>query len=108
MSTAKHTPGPWALGAREVVGEWGGTTFFRIVLPDGDVWECQASSMGGEDYERRRANTLLMVAAWDMYHALLAVATDEGLSDVIAGIGEGDPPFMRQVSSAIAKAEGRP
>ena len=64
------TPGPWAVGTREIVGDWGGINYFRVVLPDGDVWECQASAMCGDEYQRRRANAHLMKAAPEMYEAL--------------------------------------
>ena len=34
--------------------------------------------------------------------ALEAVRDDEGLADVIAGVGEGIPPFMHKVLDALA------
>ncbi len=39
-----------------------------------------------------------------MREALLAVINDDGLADVIAGIGE-QPPFMNQIRAALALAD---
>jgi hypothetical protein len=51
-----------------------------------------------------QANATLIAAAPEMYEALKAVVTDEGLLDVIAGVGEGEPPFMLKIRDALAKA----
>lgn len=107
MSDTKFTQGPWAVGTREIVGDWGGTNYFRVVLPDGDVWECQASAMGGDEYQRRHANAHLMKAAPEMYWAL-----HEAFVVISGGEGSNDPfdaerwsKAVLGVQAALAKAE---
>jgi hypothetical protein len=38
----------------------------------------------------------------ELENALRAVLDDDGLADVIAAVGEGEPPFMQQVRAALA------
>lgn len=87
----KHTPKPWKV----VSGEFkeGGLIAYELEFPESSR---ACISM---------ADAHLIEAAPEMYEALKAVATDDGLLDVIAG--EGDPPFMKLVKAALAKAEGR-
>jgi hypothetical protein len=48
---------------------------------------------------------LLTQRVQELEKALRAVLDDDGLADVIAAVGEGEPPFMQQVRAALAGAK---
>jgi len=56
----------------------------------------EVREMARELQARRKAGAL---------EALRGVRDDDGLADLIQGIGEGDPPFMTKVKEAIAALE---
>lgn len=97
MSEARFTPGPWKFD--------GGTVYV-----DRGIQPHIAYLRDGKSYlltDQAEENGNLIAAAPAMYEALKAVLEDDGLLDLIAAVGEGDPPFMPKVRAALLAAEGK-
>lgn len=101
-----HTHGPWEV--HEGTSGW-----LEVIADHGDhIYENIANLSPRntcgvlEKKANHAANALLIAAAPELLDALKAVLADEGLLDLIAGIGE-EPPFWKAALDAIAKAEGK-
>ena len=96
---SKHTPGPWAVGARRG-DDWDSV----IYLPDAPHLEICQCFHDPQDTDVCTANAHLIAAAPIMYEALERLVADyQDVPD--ATDREGQLPF-EQARAAIAKARG--
>jgi hypothetical protein len=125
MADIKHTLTPWHMDKNR--GDCGEGRYLYSVLTneegrviidcfnsdvstvyeeyDGDDcyrWDAQGEADISYALEAVNNHERLIQLVQELEKALRAVLDDDGLADVIAAVGEGEPPFMQQVRAALA------